>query len=82
MEACQPILNTGLRGFKVATTRVGDVDGTAGRLIYRGYLVQDLAGKVSFEEVAYLLLYEKLPQKTELENFKNLVNDIVSTQIS
>ncbi len=70
MEACQPILNTGLRGFKVATTRVGDVDGTAGRLIYRGYLVQDLAGKVSFEEVAYLLLYERLPQKEELEKFK------------
>lgn len=70
MEACQPILNTGLRGFKVATTRIGDVDGTAGRLIYRGYLVQDLAGKVSFEEVTYLLLYERLPQKAELENFK------------
>ena len=52
MEACQPILNTGLRGFKVATTNISDVDGTAGRLIYRGYLVQDLAGKVSFEEVA------------------------------
>jgi len=73
MDACQPILNTGLRGFKVATTRVGDVDGTAGRLIYRGYLVQDLAGKVSFEEVAYLLLYERLPQKAELEDFKKLL---------
>jgi citrate synthase len=70
MEACQPILNTGLRGFKVATTRISDVDGTAGILIYRGYLVQDLAGKVSFEEVAYLLLYERLPKKEELENFK------------
>jgi len=70
MEACQPILNTGLRGFKVATTNISDVDGTAGRLIYRGYLVQDLAGKASFEEVAYLLLYERLPQKEELENFK------------
>jgi len=70
MEACQPILNTGLRGFKVATTRISDVDGTVGRLIYRGYLVQDLAGKVSFEEVAYLLLFERLPQKEELENFK------------
>jgi citrate synthase len=70
MEACQPILNTGLRGFKVATTRIGDVDGTAGRLIYRGYLITDLAEKTSFEEVAYLLLYEKLPQKAELENFK------------
>ena len=70
MEACQPILNTGLRGFKVATTNISDVDGTAGRLIYRGYLVQDLAGKVSFEEVAYLLLFERLPQKEEFENFK------------
>ncbi len=70
METCQPILNTGLRGFKIATTRISDVDGAVGRLIYRGYLVQDLAGKVSFEEVAYLLLYEKLPQKEELENFK------------
>ena len=73
MESCQPILNTGLRGFKVATTRVGDVDGAAGRLIYRGYLVPDLAGKVSFEEVVYLLLYERLPQKAELENFKKLL---------
>ena len=70
METCQPILNTGLRGFKVATTRISDVDGTVGRLIYRGYLVQDLAGKVSFEEVAYLLLYERLPQKEAFENFK------------
>lgn len=70
MEACQPILNTGLRGFSVATTRIGDVDGKAGKLIYRGYLVQDLAGKVSYEEVAYLLLHERLPRKVELENFK------------
>ena len=70
METCQPILNTGLRGFKVATTRISDVDGTAGRLIYRGFLVQDLSEKVSFEEVVYILLYERLPQKAELENFK------------
>ena len=70
MDVCQPILNTGLRGFKVATTRISDVDGTAGKLVYRGYLVPDLAGKVSFEEVVYLLLYEKLPNKEELHNFK------------
>jgi citrate synthase len=75
MEACQPILNTGLRGFKVATTRISDVDGSLGRLIYRGYLVQDLAGKVSFEEVAYLLLFENLPKKEELENFKKQLSE-------
>ena len=71
MEACQPILNTGLRGFKVATTRISDIDGVAGRLVYRGYLVPDLAGKVSFEEVVYLILFEQLPKKDELENFKS-----------
>ena len=70
MEVCQPILNTGLRGFKVATTRISDIDGVAGRLVYRGYLVPDLAGKVSFEEVVYLILFEQLPRKEELENFK------------
>ncbi len=70
MESCQPILNTGLRGFKVATTRISDIDGVAGRLVYRGYLVPDLAGKVSFEEVIYLILFEELPKKEALENFK------------
>jgi 2-methylcitrate synthase len=70
MEVCQPILNTGLRGFKVATTRISLVDGIAGKLVYRGYLVPDLAGKVTFEEVVYLLFYEQLPNKEALENFK------------
>ena len=34
MDECKPILNTGLRGFTVATTRISDVDGKAGKLIY------------------------------------------------
>ena len=70
MEECKPILNTGLRGFQVATTRISDVDGAKGKLVYRGYLAKDLAGKISFEELVYLLLYEKLPSKDELANFK------------
>jgi citrate synthase len=70
MDVCKPILNTGLRGFKVASTRISDVDGAAGKLIYRGYLIKELAGKVSFEEVVYLLLYEKLPNEEELNRFK------------
>jgi citrate synthase len=70
MEECKPILNTGLRGFKVATTRISDVDGLTGKLIYRGYLIKELAGKISYEEVVYLLLYEKLPNKKELDHFK------------
>jgi len=70
MEACKPILNTGLRGFQVATTKISDVDGKNGILIYRCYLAKDLAGKISFEELVFLLLYEKLPSKDELADFK------------
>ncbi len=70
MEECKPVLNTGLRGLVIADTRICEVDGANGRLIYRGYLVQDLAKNATFEEVSFLLLYEKLPDKGELEEFK------------
>ncbi len=70
MEECKPILNTGLRGVVIADTRICEVDGANGRLIYRGYLVQDLAENATFEEVSFLLLYEKLPNEQELNAFK------------
>ena len=73
MEECKPILNTGLRGVVIAQSRICDVDGANGRLIYRGYLIQDLAKRASFEETAYLLLYEKLPDQSELEEFRNRI---------
>ena len=69
-DVCKPMLNTGLRGVVIADTRISDVQGAAGKLIYRGYLIQDLANNVSFEETAYLLLFEKLPNKAELKAFK------------
>jgi citrate synthase len=65
------MLNTGLRGVVIADTRISDVQGAAGKLIYRGYLIQDLANKASFEEVTYLLLFEKLPNTAELKAFKD-----------
>jgi citrate synthase len=71
MDDCKIILNTGLRGVKIAQTRISDVDGDAGKLIYRGYLIQELASRASFEEVAYLLLFEKLPSQAELLDFKS-----------
>jgi citrate synthase len=70
MEECRPVLNTGLRGVVIADTRICDVDGANGRLIYRGYLVQDLAKSATFEEVVHLLLYEKLPQADDLAELK------------
>lgn len=71
MDECRPILNTGLRGFKVASSRISDVNGDIGKIIYRGYLIQDLAEKASFEEVAHLLLYEKLPNRDQLKAFND-----------
>jgi citrate synthase len=65
------IINTGLRGVKIASTKISHVDGAAGKLIYRGYLAADLAGNVSFEEVIHLLIYEKLPNRDELQVFKS-----------
>ena len=70
MEECRPILNTGLRGFTVATSRISHVDKAAEKLIYRGFLAQDLAASATFEEVVFLLLYEKLPDADELGAFK------------
>jgi len=43
VEASKEILDTGLRGVTIAHTRISDVDGAAGKLIYRGYLVKELA---------------------------------------
>lgn len=69
MDECRPILNTGLRGFSVATSRISHVDKAAEKLIYRGFLAKDLANSSTFEEVVFLLLYERLPTKNELEAF-------------
>ena len=69
MDECTPVLDTGLRGIEVASSKICDVQGKEGKLIYRGYLIEDLAKKTNFEETCFLLLYERLPVKKELEDF-------------
>lgn len=66
---CKIVLNTGLRGVSIANTRICEVDGKNGRLIYRGYKIQDLA-KASYEEVVHLLLHEYLPLPDELRRYR------------
>ena len=56
----------GLEGVVVAETALSDVDGVRCQLIYRGYEIGELAGRVSYEEVSFLLLNGHLPTKTEL----------------
>ena len=62
-----PEFSPGLEGVVAAQTAVSEVDGANGRLIYRGgYLIEDLAPVVRYEEVAYLLWHGDLPDQTQL----------------
>ncbi len=75
MGDSKQIINTGLRGVTVASTRISHVDGEAGKLIYRGYPIFDLSDKTSFEEIVHLLLYESLPDKHQLKALNDRLID-------
>jgi citrate synthase len=62
-----PVISRGLEGVIAAETAVGDVRGDIGQLIYRGYDINELAGKVSYEETVHLLWHGHLPSRVELE---------------
>jgi citrate synthase len=64
----------GLEGIVAASTRLSDVRGDIGQLIYCGYDINELAGKVSFEEVVHLLHHDHLPNRKELEELMSLLS--------
>jgi citrate synthase len=61
----------GLEGIVAARTTLSDVRGDVGQLIYCGYDINELAGKVSYEEVVFLLHYGHLPTRKELTELKS-----------
>ena len=63
-------ITKGLEGVVAANTRLSDVRGDTGQLIYCGYDIHELAGKVSYEEVVHLLHHNHLPNKPELAELK------------
>ena len=63
-------VSKGLDGVVAAQTRLSDVRGDSGELIYCGYDINELAGKVTYEEVVYLLHYNHLPNQRELDELK------------
>ena len=63
----------GLEGVLAARTQISMVDGQNGRLIYRGYVIADLAETMSYEEVAYLLWYGDLPTREELDQLSKKI---------
>ena len=60
----------GLEGIVAASTAISKVEGEAGRLIYHGYNIHDLARTTTFEEVAHLLWFGHLPTQHELTDLK------------
>ena len=75
MLAQKPTINYGLEGIYVDESAISKVDGQNGRLWYRGYSIEELADKSNFEEVSYLLIYGKLPTKTEFDEFVKKLKD-------
>ena len=67
--------NIGLRGIPVADTRISNINGEQGKLIYRGYDICDLVNNSNFEETAYLLLHDELPTKTQLLEFNDKLKE-------
>jgi citrate synthase len=61
--------NRGLEGVIANSTALSDVLGEKGQLIYCGYDINELVGKVSYKEVIYLLWHKKLPNRRELDAF-------------
>ncbi|MEI8340703.1 MAG: citrate synthase [Verrucomicrobiota bacterium] len=66
-----PVISKGLEGIVATTTRLSDVQGQEGVLIYAGYNINELAGRVGFEEVAHLLWHGHLPNQHELQEINS-----------
>ena len=69
-SAVKPKKSVALSGVAAGNTALCTVGITGNDLHYRGYDILDFAGEAEFEEVAYLLVHEKLPNKSELDSYK------------
>ncbi len=68
-------LQKGLEGVLVAESAMSDIDGEAGRLVYRGYDIETLAREASYEEVLSLLWNGELPGHDDLGAFTDAMAD-------
>ena len=70
-----PVTTRGLEGVVANSTRLSDVIGDKGQLIYSGYDINELAGKVSYKEVMFLLWRGHLPNRAELDEFTHKLRE-------
>ena len=59
----------GLEDLVAGDTAISEIDGRAGRLLYRGYPIEDLVGRATFEEVTYLVLFGETPNGNQLTDW-------------
>ncbi|MEP6955939.1 MAG: citrate synthase [Chthoniobacterales bacterium] len=71
-----PVTAKGLEGIVANTTRLSAVIGDKGQLIYCGYDINELAGKVSYEEVVFLLWNNRLPNRAELTECEGVLRGL------
>jgi citrate synthase len=64
---------SGLEGIVVAKTKLSEIDGEKGTLIYGGYAIEDLAEQATFEEVCHLLWHGELPTSEELDTLRDRI---------
>ncbi|HRL10750.1 MAG TPA: citrate/2-methylcitrate synthase [Aggregatilineales bacterium] len=70
MSGNTAVISKGLDNVIVGESKTSLVDGHAGKLIYCGYKIEDLAANALFEEVVYLLWHYRLPNRKELEDLR------------
>src|SRR6266516_5398558 len=81
IDAMSTVNKAGLEDVVVSTSDICFIDGREGRLIYRGYDVDDLAAQSTFEEVVYLLWYGALPTKKEYDAFYKTLSSTATRRL-
>jgi 2-methylcitrate synthase len=76
MAEAKKLEGAGLRGQIAGQTSLCTVGQSAAGLTYRGYSIEELAEKAKFEEVAWLLLYGKLPTQRELDAYVRRIQSL------
>ncbi len=75
MEASD-VVQRGLEDIVAMESQITFIDGRGGRLLYHGYDIRDLAEHATFEEVAYLLWYGRLPTAVQLSDLEHRLTEL------
>ena len=59
----------GLEGVLACESSIAFIDGSIPELSFRGYHINDIAQKLTFEQITFLLWYDRIPEGDELQTF-------------